>query len=64
GYLHRDCDVEELVSAIRALVAGEIAIATPAVDALFSKSSSTLLHQDSSRQRAAIGIRKGGEFND
>jgi DNA-binding NarL/FixJ family response regulator len=58
GYLCRDCDVEELTSAIRALVAGEIAIAPPAVDALFSKNGSARLHQDFSQQSEGIGTRK------
>ena len=64
GYLQRDCDAEELVSAIKALVAGEIVIALPTVDALFSKSGSKFVHQDFSRQRAAIGIRRGGDLSD
>jgi DNA-binding NarL/FixJ family response regulator len=60
GYLRRDCDADELVAAIRALVAGEIAIASLAVDALVSKNGSALLHRDFSRQSAAVGIRRGG----
>ena len=62
GYLPRGCDADELIRAIKALIAGEIAIATQATDALFSMSAAQMAPV--SNERAVIGVRKGGDHDE